>query len=131
MTNTIERLGPDALKVVLDAVDTLLRFRASTPGPMLVMLAGRFRDDLREDHDMDRLPPAYRGTVRLPPDELTSVELDSLHGALGILLQGRFMGHMDDPALPAMLRGFLAQLDTEKAERREALANITLKAKAS
>jgi hypothetical protein len=131
MTNIVERLDPGALKDGLDAVDVLLRFRAFTPGPMLVMLAGRFRDDLREDHDMNRLEPVYRGREHSPLDELISIELDSLSGAVDILLQDRFTGQMDDPALPAMLRGFLAQLELEKAERAQIRAEMTRSAKAS
>jgi len=50
----------DALKLALACAGTVLRFRAYTPGPMLVMLTGRFRDDLREVLDLDRLTPAYR-----------------------------------------------------------------------
>jgi hypothetical protein len=125
MTNTPARLDPVALKVALDAVEALLQFRAFTPGPMLVMLLGRFRDDLREDYDIHRLEPVPRGTARLPLSELGSIELDTARGAVIILLQDRFTAEMTDPALPAMLEGFQEALKVAKTEQDRASAEMT------
>jgi hypothetical protein len=58
------------------------------------MLLGKFRDDVHEVLEAERNPPPKRGTDRHPVDELTSVELDSVFGAVGILL-GRFTAHME------------------------------------
>lgn len=131
MSTEVTQLDEDALRLAVKCADTLLGLRAYTPGSMLVMLVGRFRDDMREALEMECLPPVRRGTERHEFGELISGELDSLFGATGILLQDRFTRQMDDPALPAVLRGFLAQLDGEKAERRKAIEEITRKAKAS
>jgi len=61
---------------------------------------------------------------------MTSIELDSLAGAVDILLS-RFTRDMDDPALPAMLRGYQEALSAETAERARISARFTEKAKAS
>jgi hypothetical protein len=73
---------------------------------MLVMLAGRYRDDIREALETEELPPAFQGREHRPLDELTSVELGSLSGAVVILLRDRFIGCMGDPAFAPMLREF-------------------------
>jgi hypothetical protein len=111
-------LPADALQVARDAADVLIRFRGYLPpGGMLVMLAGRLRDDVREVLDMESLPRAYRGRERRSLDELTSVELDTLAGAVSILLQDRFTDCMDDPALAPLLRELSGALDEQKTER--------------
>jgi hypothetical protein len=50
-------------------------------------LVSRFRDDIREALDMEPEEPTRRGRDAKSLDELTSVELDSLSGAVMILLQ--------------------------------------------
>jgi hypothetical protein len=118
-------LPADALQVARDAADVLIRFRGYLPpGGMLVMLAGRLRDDVRDVLEMEPLPRAYRGRERRSLDELTSVELDTLFGAVCILLQSRFAGCFDDPALAPLLREFLDDLNGQKAERAQIRAEI-------
>ena len=122
---SLAELPVDALKVAHDATETVLRFRAYLPpGGLLVMLAGKFRDDIREARDMETLPRAYRGRDRLTLDELTSIELDTLAGAVVILLQRRFTDAMDDPELSAQLNGLRDALDEQKAERAQIRASI-------
>jgi hypothetical protein len=41
-------LGPGVLKVALSAIDSLLKFRAYTPGGLFVILLGKFGDDVRD-----------------------------------------------------------------------------------
>jgi hypothetical protein len=122
---SLTELPVDALQVAHDAAETVLRFRAYLPpGGLLVMLAGKFRDDIRDAREMEPLPRAYRGRDRLTLDELTSIELDTLAGAVGILLQRRFTDAMDDPELSAQLLGLSDALDEQKAERAQIRASI-------
>jgi len=114
----LTELDSDALKVALNAAETLLTFRAfTTPGGMFVMLLGKFRDDVREALDMEALRPAERGTTRLPLSELRPIELSTMGGAVTILLQERFRSCMDDPMLPRMLDELEQALNLEKHER--------------
>jgi hypothetical protein len=122
---SLAELPADVLQVARDAADTLVRFREFLPpGGMLVMLVGRLRDDVREALEMEPLPRAYRGRERRSLDELTSVELDTVAGAVSILLQDRFTSRMDDPALAPLLREVLGALDKQKAERAQIRAEI-------
>jgi hypothetical protein len=121
----LTELPDDALLVARDACDVLIRFRAYLPpGGMLVMLAGRYRDDVREALEMEELPPAFQGREHRPMDELTSLELGPLSGAVVILLQHRFTGCVDDPALAPLLRELRGALDEQKAERQQIRASI-------
>jgi hypothetical protein len=118
-------LDTDALKVVLNAADTLMKFKTFMPrGGLLVMLTSRFRDDVREALDMEAERYPGRGKVFRSLDELTSVELDSITGAVMILLQDRFTAVMDDPALPQHLREFESALNTQKQERADIQASM-------
>jgi hypothetical protein len=122
---SLAELPADVLQVARDAADTLIRFREYLPpGGMLVMLAGRLRDDVREALEMEPLPRAYRGRERRSLDELTSVELDTVAGAASILLQDRFTNCMDDPALAPLLRELHRALDGQKAERAQIRAEM-------
>jgi hypothetical protein len=122
---SLAELPADVLQVARDAADTLVRLRGYLPpGGMLVMLAGRFRDDVREALEMEPLPRAYRGRERRSLDELTSVELDTVAGAASILLQDRFTSRMDDPALAPLLRELGGAVDQQKAERAQIRAEI-------
>jgi hypothetical protein len=122
---SLAELPADVLQVARDAADTLIRFREYLPpGGMLVMLAGRLRDDVREALEMEPLPRAYRGRERRSLDELTSVELDTVAGAASILLQDRFTTCMDDPALAPLLRELHRALDGQKAERAQIRAEM-------
>jgi hypothetical protein len=91
------------LRVAGDAVETVIEFRAYLPpGEMLVMVAGRFRDDIRELLRVPRLEPAHRGTEVKPLDNLESADLRRTAKAVGTLV-GRFTPYMDDPELIALL----------------------------
>jgi hypothetical protein len=121
---SLTEMTPDELHVAHDAAAALLRFRVySPPGGMLVMLAGKFRDDVRDVLELELEPPAHRGRDHRSLDELTSVELDTVAGATGILLD-RFTPFMDDPALPRLLTEFRDALSVQKAERMQLLASI-------
>jgi hypothetical protein len=103
----------------------LIRFRAYLPPDgTLVMLAGRFRDDIRDVLDMEPLQRAYRGQERDSLDELTSAELDTVAGAVGILLD-RFTPFMDDPELSKLLRELRSSLDTQQVERAQIQTSIS------
>jgi hypothetical protein len=124
-------LDPDALKVALNAVDSLLSFRAYAPGGLFVILLGKFRDDLRDDLGMDTEQPAQRGSLRLALDKLDSIEIGTVGGAVLILRQPRFTRIMDDPMLPQMLEAFEEDVNQEKFERANRHGETPADAKAS
>jgi hypothetical protein len=78
------------------------------------MLLGSFRHDIFDELERDAL--LRRGTERRSLDERTSVELDTIFGAAGILL-GRFTGLMNDAALPDLLEEFRRTLNEKKDDR--------------
>jgi hypothetical protein len=126
---SLNSLKPDELKVADDAAKALIGKKAFLPpGGLLLMLVSRFRDDIREvlgngaDTDTEGLP--RRGPERRSLDELTSVELDTVWGAVLILLQGRFTEVMDDPALPNLLEEFQDKLTDQKTERAQIRASM-------
>jgi hypothetical protein len=125
---SLTELPPDALKVAHDAAEALIYKKAFLPpGGLLVMLLGRFRDDIREvlGNGIDatgELP--RRGREHRSLDELTSVELDTVAGAVAILLQDRFAKSMDDPALPKLLDEFRDKLTDQKTERAQIRAEM-------
>jgi hypothetical protein len=91
------------LRVAGDAVETVIEFGAYLPpGEMLVMVAGRFRDDIREQLRVPHLEPAHRGTEVKPLDNLGSADRYRFAEAVGILV-GRFTPFMDDPELITLL----------------------------
>jgi hypothetical protein len=123
--NPLELLDENALKVALEAADTLMSLKQFLPrGGLLVMLVSRFRDDTREALDME--PERYpgRGKVFRSLDELTSAELDAIAGAVDTLLQERFTNVMDDPELSKLLREFQGKLNDQKTERAQIQASI-------
>jgi hypothetical protein len=125
LADPLKDLDTDALKVALQAADTLVSLKQFMPrGGLLAMLVSRFRDDTREALELD--PESYpgRGKVFRSLDELTSAELDSAWGAVMILLQDRFTKRMDDPELPKLLRDFQGKLSEQKKERAELQASI-------
>jgi hypothetical protein len=120
----LTELPADALHVAHEAAGVLIRFREFLPpGGLLVMLAGKFRDDVGDVLGLEPGERAYRGRDKRSLDELTSVELDSLDGAVGILLS-RFTTYMDDPALAPLLRELSGPLADQKAERDQIRAEI-------
>lgn len=84
------------LRAAGDATETLIEFRAYLPpaGP-LVVLAGKFRDDIRDVLGVPLPERAERGPEVRPLDELTSEEFGKLSKAVGALA-GRFTPWMDD-----------------------------------
>jgi hypothetical protein len=117
---SLTELDPDALKVSLDAADTLMRLKQFMPGGgLLVMLTSRFRDDVRDALEMEAERYQGRGQTFRSLDELTSVELDSIAGAVSILLQPRFVTLMDDPELPRLLDEYQDKLTDQKTERAQ------------
>lgn len=119
------QLPADELKVARDAADALIEHKQFMPrGGLLLMLVSRFRDDVREALGME--PERYpgRGSVFSSLDELTSIELDTVAGAVGILLQQRFTNVMDDPELPKLLGRYQNELDAQNAERAEIKASM-------
>jgi hypothetical protein len=109
-------LDGDALGIALYCIDSVLRFRSYTPGSMLVMLLGKFRDDLRDAHGNHTLLPAQRGSQHLPIGELDLSDLDTACDSAGTLLD-QFEPFMDDPELPELLRDLGDILNAEKADR--------------
>src|SRR5450756_2372376 len=75
------------VKLARQCAGTLIAFKAYLPPDgTLLMLIGKFRDDVLDVMDADRDPIPKRGTERHPLDELTSIELDTISGSAGILL---------------------------------------------
>jgi hypothetical protein len=121
----ITDLPTDALEVARDSAETLMTFKAYLPpGGLLLMLLSKFRDDAGDLLDLEREPLPQRGRERRSLDELTSLELDRVAGAMIILLQGRFTSVMGDPVLPRLLREFHGDLNRQKAERAALRASI-------
>ncbi len=121
---SLTALPDDQLKIALGAADALMEHKAFLPGSLLFMLVGRFRDDIREALGMETGELPQRGRERRSLDELTTVELDTVSGAVGILIQDRFVHVMDDPALPRLLRDFNGELDGQKTERADIKASM-------
>jgi hypothetical protein len=128
----LKDLDTDDLKLACDSAETLIKFKAYLPpGGLMLMLVSKFRDDIREVLEMviEGLPS--RGRERRSLDELTSIELSTVWGAVMILLQARFTKYMDDPALPRMLGEFQEALGVQIAERKQLREETTPEAKAS
>jgi hypothetical protein len=120
---SLTELDADALKAATDAAETVISFRAYMPGGLLLVLLGKIRDDVADVLGKELGQPPVRGSERRSLDELTSVELDTVAGSAGILLD-RFTAFMDDPALVDCLRVFRAGLEEQKSEREEIRASI-------
>jgi len=126
--HSLNELDQDKLKLARQCAGTLITFKAYLPPDgTLLMLIGKFRDDVLDVMDADRDPIPKRGTERHPLDELTSIELDTISGSAGILLDSLIF-YMDDPALPRLLRKYQADLNAQKAERAQIRAQIDAKA---
>jgi hypothetical protein len=123
---TLSDLPMDHLRAAGDAIETVIDFRAYLPTDgMLIILAGRFRDDIREELGVPPLNPAGRGPERKPLDDLEDADLDRLFEAL-VILNGHFTRYMDDPELPKCLADVLARVGYARAARI-----VTAEAKAS
>jgi hypothetical protein len=107
---TIAELSTDDLRVAGDAIETVIDLRAYLPTDgTLIMLAGRFRDDIREELGVPPLKPAGRGPERKHLDDLGDEELDRLATAVSTLV-GRFRVFIDDPELATQLGDLNARL---------------------
>jgi hypothetical protein len=125
LENPLGKLPEDVLKVALEAADALMQHKSFLPrGGLLLMLTSRFRDDAREALGMETERYPGRGQVFRSLDELTSTELDTVAGAVDLLLQPRLKAVMDDPALPKLLREFESSLTQQKTERARLRASI-------
>ncbi len=124
---TLAELSTDQLRVAGDAIEAVIDHRAYLPADgMLVMLAGRFRDDIREALEVKHLGRADRGTERKPLEELGYEELTRLAAAVSSLV-GRFRPFMDDPELVRLLDDLHSRLALFSFER----ANTAREARAS
>jgi hypothetical protein len=113
----ITELSTAELRDAGDAVETLIAFRDYLPpGGMLLMLAGKWRDDIRELLGMPPLERVSRGAERESLKALADAELDRLAGAV-ILLTDAFTRYMDDPELPRHLTDLLAVIVFERRAR--------------
>ena len=122
--SSITELSIADLRGAGDATETLIDFRAYLPiGETLIMLAGRWRDDIREELGVRPVGRAYRGSEVEPLSEMEEEDFDNLCQAVAVLLS-RFTAVMDDPDLPKLLRELKNSLDTQKAERAELPASI-------
>jgi hypothetical protein len=114
---TLSDLPMDHLRAAGDAIETVLDFRACLPTDgMLIMLAGRWRDDIREELGVPPLNPASRGPERKRLDDLEDADLDRLFEAV-LILNGRFTGYMDDPELLKCLADVLSRVGFARAAR--------------
>jgi hypothetical protein len=106
----ITELPIDDLRVAGDAIETLIDLRAYLPADgKLLMLAGRFRDDIREVLGMPSLERPERGSKSKRLDELEDEDLDKLAYAVGSLVS-EFRKVMDDPDLVRRLGNLNAAL---------------------
>jgi hypothetical protein len=97
---------------------------------MLVMLLGKFRDDVWESRHKTQLPPIGRGPQRLPLAELDLSQMDALIDSATTLID-RFGPYMDDPELPELLTDFRGALTTAKTRRTTPQEGTGQEAKAS
>jgi hypothetical protein len=114
---TLSDLPLDYLRAAGDAIETVLDFRAylSTDGT-LIMLAAKFRDDIRELLGLPSLPRVSRATEGTKLDSMEDAELECLFEAV-LILNGRFTRHMDDPELPKCLADVLGRIGFQRASR--------------
>ena len=126
--NDLDDLDPDALKLALECVETVLKFRAVTSGKLFVMLLGKLRDDLCNALSMEPLRRLVRGAESNTFAALNSAEVDSLIGAVMILRQPRFTRAMDDPELIRGLGEFEAELNAHKEKQAASKARLNAQA---
>jgi hypothetical protein len=121
---SLSQLPEDQLQTARDATDSVFKFRAYLPGNLLVMLLGRWREDVSDALGVPRGELPSRGKDRHPLDQLTSTEFAALTGAVGILTDVRYTNTMDDPDLPKLLGEFAAALVEQKTERENDQASL-------
>jgi hypothetical protein len=114
----LAELPRDEIRVAYDATEVMVKHKAYLPpGSPLFLLVLKFRYAVRVALQMDRGELPQRGNTHWTLDSLTTFELDSVRGAVMILLQDRFTACMSDPALPRLLGEFQDALNTEQNER--------------
>ena len=100
---SLTELSTAELRDAGDAAETLIEFAEYLPpGGMLLMLAGKFRDDIRELLRMPPLARVSRGLGRKTVDGLENAELGRLTKAVNTLL-GHFEPHLQDPEMVRLL----------------------------
>ena len=115
--SSLTELSTAGLRDAGDAVETVIEFRDYLPADgMLLMLAGRWRDDIRELLGMPPLGPVKRGPKIKAIEGITDSDLDRLFEA-ALMLNGRFTGYMDDPELVRRLSDVLAQVGSARVAR--------------
>jgi hypothetical protein len=122
--HALTELDPDKLNLARLSAGKLMTFKEYFPsGGLLLLLIGKFHDDVLDVLEVERGPLPKRAPERHPLDELTSVELDTVAGATSALLD-TFTPYMDDPALSRLLRQYQADLNAQKAERAQISTEI-------
>ena len=121
---SLKELPKDQLTTARTATDSAFKLKAYLPGNLLAMLLARWREDVGDALGLPRADLPSRGKERRGLDQLTSTELDTLSGAVVILLEARYTATMDDPGLSPLLREFGKALDDEKTEREQLQASI-------
>jgi hypothetical protein len=111
-------LTHDEVALLMDSVETVLHHRAYTRSAFLVILLGKFRDDVRDARRMAALLPAQRGSEHLDLALLDVCDLNALAEAVDTLL-GQFGGLIDDPELRRLLGDFRDILNAEKRGRAQ------------
>lgn len=97
---SLKELSTDELRVLGDAIETVIDCRDYLPpGGMLLMEAGKLRDEIRGLLLMPPLGRVTREPGRKPLDSLAGADLDRLTEAV-LILTGAFPDHLD----PEMLR---------------------------
>ena len=113
----LTELSRDDLRVVLAAVETLIEFRDYLPpGGMLLMLAGRFRDDIRELLGMATLGRVSRGPERKMLSAMDDADLARLSRAV-VVLHPEYEDYIDDPEMVRLLAAVFGEVTVTVAGR--------------
>ena len=116
----ITQLSTDSLREAGDAIETVIEFRDYLPqGGMLLMLAGKWRDDIREQLGVPGLDRVSRGPDHKKLSAMEDADLYRLEEAV-ILLVGAFTRYMDDPELPRQLKDLLGSIAFARNTRKGA-----------
>jgi len=114
---SLTALSLDELRCAGDAAETLIEFRDYLPTDgMLLMLAGRWRDDIRELLGVPPSERVSRGPERKKPEDMQDADLERLFASVILLVDG-LKGYMDDPELPRHLSDLLEQVGAARDAR--------------
>ncbi len=122
---SLTELSTAELRDAGDAAETLIEFAEYLPpSGMLLVLAGKFRDDIRKLLGMPPLARVSRGLGRKTLDGLKNAELGRLTKAVNTLT-GHFVPYLKDPEMVRLLGTVLDGIGIELAaqplvERAEA-----------